>query len=117
MLSKILILNCYMCEILKMTQAERTRIRIGAEVKLLALANDGKVFTVRLVSPAEVNLEANKISIESPLGRALLGRTAGETVRVETPQGILVFEVLRVECAIEQNTSNMHIVRGQRCDP
>ena len=79
--------------------------------------SEGTGLWVQLVPPSEVDLETGRISVESPLGRALLGRTAGETVQVETPQGISVFEVLRVECAIEQNTSHMHIVRGQRCDP
>ena len=42
-----------------------------------------------IVSPHEMNLEAGKISLKSPIGAALMGRKAGETVEAHTPSGIL----------------------------
>jgi transcription elongation factor GreA len=42
-----------------------------------------------IVSPHEMNLEAGKISLKSPIGAALMGRKVGETVEAQTPSGIL----------------------------
>ncbi len=50
-----------------------------------------------LVGAAEADPRNGKISNESPIGRALLGHKAGETVEAETPAGKLVFEILEVE--------------------
>jgi transcription elongation factor GreA len=42
-----------------------------------------------IVSPHEMNLEAGKISLKSPIGAALMGRKVGETVEAQVPSGIL----------------------------
>ena len=42
-----------------------------------------------IVSPHEMNLEAGKISLKSPIGAALMGRKVGETAEAQTPSGIL----------------------------
>lgn len=47
----------------------------------------GPVHRVTLVYPEEVSLAERRISVLSPVGRALLGRSAGDLVRVETPDG------------------------------
>ncbi len=56
--------------------------------------NREKVYT--LVSPAEVDIDNNKISIKSPIGKALLNRKLGETVEAHVPAGILKFEILEI---------------------
>ena len=74
---------------------------------------DGKVYilkTVRLkdlkfedeleytlVSPAEANFEMNKISVASPIGKALLGKAVGDQVEVQAPAGILKYEILGIK--------------------
>ena len=50
----------------------------------------------QLVSPAEANIEENKISSTSPIGKALLGRKRGEKVDIEVPAGIMHFEILDI---------------------
>lgn len=50
-----------------------------------------------LVSPAEANFEENKISVESPIGKALLGKSAGESVEVQAPAGVLKYEILKIK--------------------
>jgi transcription elongation factor GreA len=50
-----------------------------------------------LVDPREVNAAKGKISIASPLGKALMGRVDGETVEITAPAGKLRFEIKRVE--------------------
>ena len=46
-----------------------------------------------------MNLEAGKMSCNSPIGRALMGRKAGEIVEVEVPAGLLKIRIDAVECA------------------
>jgi transcription elongation factor GreA len=50
-----------------------------------------------MVGAAEADPGAGKISNESPLGQALMGRHVGDTVRVEAPAGELVFEIVALE--------------------
>jgi transcription elongation factor GreA len=52
--------------------------------------------TFQIVGSAEADATAGKISFTSPIGRALLGRKAGEKIRVEIPQGSMDFLVLEV---------------------
>jgi transcription elongation factor GreA len=51
----------------------------------------------QIVGPAEANPREHRISHESPLGRALLGKRPGDRVQVETPGGAVTFEIVRVE--------------------
>ncbi len=50
-----------------------------------------------LVSPAEANFEENKISVESPIGKALLGQAVGDVIEVQAPAGILKYEILDIK--------------------
>lgn len=56
----------------------------------------GKVHTWTLVGPTEADLAAGRVSVESPVGRALRDRDTGESVTVETPGGERVFRVRAV---------------------
>jgi transcription elongation factor GreA len=49
-----------------------------------------------LVSSEESNFEANKVSVTSPIGKALLGRTKGQSVEILVPAGKLHYEILDV---------------------
>jgi len=51
----------------------------------------------RIVSPAEANVGENKISYESPLGKELIGKKAGDKVSVTAPMGIIEYKVLEVK--------------------
>ncbi|MEZ5053265.1 MAG: transcription elongation factor GreA [Chitinophagales bacterium] len=55
-----------------------------------------KEFTYHLVSETEADLKQSKISVKSPIGSALLGKTVGETVSVQIPAGSLELEVLDI---------------------
>lgn len=50
-----------------------------------------------LVSPDEADFSKNKISVESPIGKALLGREIGEQVEVDVPAGTMELEILNIE--------------------
>jgi transcription elongation factor GreA len=49
-----------------------------------------------LVGPLESDIGNGRVSIEAPVGRALVGRSAGEVVEAETPRGVLAIEILQV---------------------
>jgi transcription elongation factor GreA len=55
-----------------------------------------RVRTYRLVGAGEADPDAGRISLASPLGRALVGRAPGETVRVLAPKGTRQLEILAV---------------------
>ena len=65
-------------------------VRAGAFVKL----SDGAEYQV--VEPAAADTAARRISADSPLGRALLGRRAGEKIVVERPRGEIELTIARV---------------------
>lgn len=52
--------------------------------------------TYQLVSETEADLKSKKISVSSPMGQGLLGKTVGEIATVETPAGKLEFEILEI---------------------
>ena len=58
---------------------------------------DGFVEAWTLVSSQEQNTRSGAISIESPVGRALMGKRVGEAVTVNTPGGPIVYTVMKVE--------------------
>lgn len=70
------------------------RAFLGAWVELED--EDGERVRYRLVGPDEVDVKAGLISVESPLGRAMLGRATGDEVRVQTPRGAREYVVVAV---------------------
>lgn len=65
---------------------------------------DGTARTYRLVGPDELDVPAGHISVEAPLGRALLGRAPGDVVRVQRPAGSAELEVLEVAWRAPEGT-------------
>jgi transcription elongation factor GreA len=49
-----------------------------------------------LVSEEEADLKAGKISTQSPIGKGLLGKTKGDSVKIKTPAGEMEFEVISI---------------------
>ena len=71
------------------------KIYILSRVKLKDLANSEEVEYL-LVSPEESNFEENKISVTSPIGKSLLGKTKGEFVEIKVPAGVHKYQILDV---------------------
>ena len=71
-------------------------VQIGNLVKLKDIEFDEEI-EYTIVGSTEVNLAENKISNESPIGKALLGRKKGETVEVDAPDGIIEFKILAIK--------------------
>jgi transcription elongation factor GreB len=74
--------------------SEEDRVYFGAWVTLED--EEGQETTYRLVGPDEAEVRAGRLSVESPLARALLGRQVGESVQVERPRGAVEYTVTRV---------------------
>ncbi len=72
------------------------RIDVGERVRVRELGS-GHSLELELVGQLEGDLAAGRISVASPLGRALVGRRKGEIAAVDAPRGRLGFEVLAVE--------------------
>jgi len=71
------------------------KVEIGSTIKLQQLNNKNKlIFT--LVGSGEANPEKGLISIQSPLGSALLGKAKGEQVEVKTPQRKIIYKIISI---------------------
>jgi transcription elongation factor GreA len=68
------------------------KVKFGAFVELEDMDN-GKLVTYRLVGPDESDLEQGKISVTSPVARAIVGKEVGDEVQVQTPGGVRNYEI------------------------
>jgi transcription elongation factor GreA len=68
-------------------------VRVGSRVRIRDVDGDAEF---RLVDPAEADVTAERVSVSSPLGRALLGRHEGDEVRFRAPGGVLSVTVVEV---------------------
>ena len=71
------------------------RVVFAATVQLEDLENSQKV-TYQIVGEDEADLKLNKVSITSPIARALIGKYAGDVVGVQAPSGVREYEILDV---------------------
>lgn len=71
---------------------DTSKVSILTKVKLTNL-NTRKEVIYQLVSETEADLKAGKISITSPIGKGILGKTVGETAEVQAPAGVLKFKI------------------------
>ena len=74
---------------------DSSKVSILSKVKIKNKKN-GAVFTYTLVSEEEADLKAGKISLQSPIGKGLLGKKEGESAKITTPGGEMEFEILEI---------------------
>ena len=70
-------------------------VSVGTKLTLHDIEYDEKL-EYTIVGSTEANPAEGKISDESPVGKALLGRKKGETVDIETPGGTIQFKILKI---------------------
>ena len=75
--------------------AASDKVTAGKSVRVLKTAT-GKEMIYTVVGPTEADPFAKKISDQSPIGIALVGKKVGEKVTAETPKGSIVFEILEL---------------------
>ena len=71
------------------------KVYILSKVKVKDLKTNNS-FEYLLVASEEANFEADKISVTSPIGKALLGKVKGQTVEITVPAGILRYQILDI---------------------
>lgn len=79
-------------------EADLDKVSIGCSVKILDCEFDEEL-EYKIVGSTEANSLKGKISNESPVGKALLGKQVGDTVTVETPAGEFSYKVLSIHRA------------------
>ena len=78
------------------TMPVSTKVIFGSTVLLINL-DDGKKVTYKLVGEDEADLKLGKISITSPLARALIGKNQDDVIELKMPSGITEYEISKVK--------------------
>ena len=77
------------------SQLDVSKVLVLSTVKLKNLANKMEI-TYTLVAESEADLKAGKISVSSPIGKGLLGKSVGEIAEIKVPNGTLKLEILEI---------------------
>ena len=77
------------------THMDNSKVFILSKVKIRNKANATEI-EYTLVAENEADIKARKISIDSPIGKGLLGKKVGEIVDIQTPGGLLQFEIIDI---------------------
>jgi transcription elongation factor GreA len=80
------------------SQLDTSKALVLSTVKIKNQAN-GMEMTYTLVAESEADLKTGKISVTSPIGKGLLGKSVGEIAEINVPNGVLKFEVLELSRA------------------
>ena len=83
-------------EVVVEDESDLEKINVGCKVKVFEIEEDEEM-EFRIVGSTEANSLQNKISNESPVGRALLGKKVGDIVDVETQIGVIQYKVLEIQ--------------------
>ncbi len=83
-------------EVIDVSKLSGDRIKFGATVRLIDEDTEEEK-TYQIVGEAEADVRSGRVSITSPIARALIGKTSGDTVEVTTPGGAKSYEILHVE--------------------
>ncbi|MGG8495441.1 transcription elongation factor GreA [Tenacibaculum sp. TC6] len=77
------------------SQLDNSKVLIHSIVKIKNTVN-GMVFTYTLVADSESDLKNGKLSVNSPIGKGLLGKKVGDSAEIQVPNGIMKFEVVDI---------------------
>jgi transcription elongation factor GreA len=77
------------------THMDNSKVFILSRVKIKNIGN-GMEMEYTLVAENEADLKAKKISVDSPIGKGLLGKQKGDVADVSTPAGVMKFEILDI---------------------
>jgi transcription elongation factor GreA len=78
------------------SEIDNSRVYILSIVTIKNVAN-GMEMVYTVVAENEADLKVKKISVESPIGKGLLGKSVGEVAKIETPNGIIKFEIIKID--------------------
>ena len=83
-------------EVIDISKLSGEKIKFGATVVLVDEDTEEKK-TYQIVGDQEADVKRGRISISSPIARALIGKEEGDSVQVATPSGPRAYEIVRVE--------------------
>jgi len=83
-------------ELIDVSNMDSNVINLGNKVLIKDLSS-GEEMEITIVNPQEADIFEGKISVDSPLGKALLGRRLGETIRIRAPKGVQRFQILGIK--------------------
>jgi transcription elongation factor GreA len=79
-------------------EISKDSVSIGSRVRLRDMQKN-KTFEYHIVGSAEANPAENKLSNESPVGKAIMGKKKGEVVEVVAPRGAMKFKIMEIKAA------------------
>jgi transcription elongation factor GreA len=94
---RILTLQSLLRRAVPIAEGSSEYVAIGSQVTIQEVGS-GAPETYQIVGSAEASPAQGRISNVSPMGKALMNRTVGDGVSVNTPAGVLRFEILSIEC-------------------
>ena len=77
------------------SQLDVSKVLVHSLVKIKNLTN-GLEMNYKLVAQSEADLKTGKISVDSPIGKGLLGKKVGETAEIQVPNGTMKFEIIEI---------------------
>ena len=77
------------------SKLDSSKVLVHSMVKIKNLTNSA-VMVYKLVAQSEANLAQGKISVDSPIGKGLLGKKLGDIAEIEIPNGNVKFEILEI---------------------
>lgn len=77
------------------SQLDTSKVLVLSNVRIKNQTN-GMELTYKLVAESEADLKSGKISVTSPIGKGLLGKSVGEIAEISVPNGTLKFEILEI---------------------
>ena len=83
-------------EVVDEEEVDLSKVGIGCQIKLKDLEYDD-ILEFKVVGSTEANTLKGKISDESPVGKAINGRSVGDIVEVETQEGVIKYEILEIQ--------------------
>ncbi len=84
-----------LAEVIDPAKINQSKVAFGAKVKVLDVEADEEYVFI-LVGTEEADVKQGKISISSPVGRALLGKDIGDTVNIKAPARTMEYEILEI---------------------
>jgi transcription elongation factor GreA len=83
-------------EVVVEDEVDLNKINIGCRVRIMDMEYDD-ILDYKLVGSTEANSLKGKISNESPVGKALIGKKIGDTIEVETQAGVIKYKILEIQ--------------------
>ncbi|TDI77639.1 MAG: transcription elongation factor GreA [Bacteroidetes bacterium] len=77
------------------SQLDTSKVLVHSTVKIKNITS-GMEMNYKLVAQSEADLKTGKISVDSPIGKGLLGKEVGETAEIDVPNGTLKFEIIEI---------------------